>query len=174
MQPFLAGTATPTLSALEKGIKNVTRGFFELFSYNDISTAWNTYLTGDIQQGVVDLLGTVVSIVDPDPQNGAAIWEVDLGDGSSEVSILLTEQTFIADGAAVGDLVKVEALIVDDTFVAVDLILQNQDADNEKYNANQNEIGNEKQRLPSYSAYLVAERFTAPDSAVDGWTQSAL
>ena len=136
MQPFLAGTATPTLSALEKGIKNVTRGFFELFSNNDISTAWNTYLTSDIQRGVVDLLGTVVSIVNPDPQNGEAIWEIDLGDGSSVVSILVTEQTFIADGVTIGDLVKVEALIVDDAFVAVDFILQDQNAGNENENGN--------------------------------------
>ena len=136
MQPFLAGTATPTLSALEKGIKNVTRGFFELFSNNDISTAWNTYLTSDIQRGVVDLLGTVVSIVNPDPQNGEAIWEIDLGDGSSVVSIRVTEQTFIADGVTVGDLVKVEALIVDDAFVAVDFILQDQNAGNENENGN--------------------------------------
>jgi len=136
MQPFLAGTATPTLSALEKGIKNVTRGFFELFSNNDISTAWNTYLTSDIQRGVVDLLGTVVSIVNPDPQNGEAIWEIDLGDGSSVVSIRVTEQTFIADGVTIGDLVKVEALIVDDAFVAVDFILQDQNAGNENENGN--------------------------------------
>ncbi len=86
----------------------------------------------------VDLLGTVVSIVDPDPQSGEAIWEIDLGDGSSVVSILVTEQTFIADGVMVGDLVKVEALIIDDAIVAVDFILQDQDAYNE------NENGNEK------------------------------
>ena len=136
MQPFLAGTATPTPSALEKGIKNVTRGYFELFSNNDISTAWNTYLAGDIQQGVVDLLCTVVNIVDPVPQNGEAIWEIELGDGSSVVSIFVTKQTFIADGVAIGDLVKVEALIVDDTFVALDFILQDQDAGNENENGN--------------------------------------
>ncbi len=136
MQQFLTGTATPTPSALEKGIKNVTRGYFELFSNNDISTAWNTYLTSDIQRGVVDLLGTVVSIVNPDPQNDEAIWEIDLGDGSSVVSILVTEQTFIADGVAFGDQVKVEALIVDDTFVAVDFILQDQNAGNENENGN--------------------------------------
>ena len=107
-----------------------------MFSNNDISTAWNTYLTSDIQRGVVDLLGTVVSIVNPDPQNREAIWEIDLGDGSSVVSILVTEQTFIADGVTVGDLVKVEALIVDDTFVAVDFILQDQNAGNENENGN--------------------------------------
>ncbi len=170
MQPFLAGTATPTLSAIEKGIKNVIRGYFDLFSNNGNDTGWNTYLAGDIQQGVVDLLGTVVSIVNPDPQNDEAIWEIDLGDGSSVVSIFVTEQTFIADGVMVGDLVKVEALIVDDTFVAVDFILQNQDNDNENYNANQNDIENEKQRLLSYSAYLEAERFTALHCAVHVWT----
>jgi hypothetical protein len=136
MQQFLQGTATPTPSALEKGIKNVTRGYFELFSNNDTSTSWNTYLISDIQRGVVDLLGTVVSIVNPDPQNGEAIWELDLGDGSSVVSILVTEQTFIADGVAFGDQVKVEALIVDDTFVALDFILQDQNDGNENENGN--------------------------------------
>jgi hypothetical protein len=136
MQQFLQGTATPTPSALEKGIKNVTRGYFELFSNNDTSTSWNTYLISDIQRGVVDLLGTVVSIVNPDPQNGEAIWELDLGDGSSVVSILVTEQTFIADGVAFGDQVKVEALIVDDTFVAIDFILQDQNVGNENENGN--------------------------------------
>ena len=47
--------STPTPSALEEEIKNVIRTYFELLSNNDIDTAWNTYLTGDIQQGVVDL-----------------------------------------------------------------------------------------------------------------------
>jgi hypothetical protein len=47
--------STPTPSALEEEIKNVIRSYFELLSNNDIDTAWNTYLTGDIQQGVVDL-----------------------------------------------------------------------------------------------------------------------
>ena len=69
----------------------------------------------------VDLLGTAVSIVDSDPQDGEVIWEIDLGDGSSVVSIRVTEQTFIADGVAIGDLIKVEAFIVDDTFVAVEI-----------------------------------------------------
>ena len=136
MQQFLRGTATPTPSVLEKGMKNVIRGYLDLFSNNDNDTTWNTYLTGDIQQGVVDLLGSVVNIVDPDPQNGEAIWEIDLGEGSSVVPILVTEQTFIADGVAVGDLVKVEALIVGDTFVAVDFILQDQNAGNENENGN--------------------------------------
>jgi len=47
--------STPTPSVLEEEIKNVIRSYFELLSNNDIDTAWNTYLTGDIQQGVVDL-----------------------------------------------------------------------------------------------------------------------
>ncbi len=46
--------STPTPAALEEEIKNVIRSYFELLSNNDIDTAWNTYLTGDIQQGVVD------------------------------------------------------------------------------------------------------------------------
>ena len=69
----------------------------------------------------VDLLGTVVSIGDPDPKNSEAIWEIDLGDGSGVISVIVTEQTFIADGVAVGDLVKVGAFIVDNTFVAVEI-----------------------------------------------------
>lgn len=174
MQRFLQGTATPTPSALEKGIKNVIRGYSELLSNNESDTAWNAYLTGDIPQGVLDLLGTVVSIVDPDPQNGETIWEIDLGHGNSAVSVLVTEQTFNADGVAVGDLVKVEALIVDDAFVAVDFIMQDQDTDNENDNANQNTNKSAKFRSLSNSTYLVAERFTAPVSAIDGWTKSAL
>ena len=47
--------STPTTSVLEEQIKNVIRSYFELLSNNDIDTAWNTYLTGDIKQGVVDL-----------------------------------------------------------------------------------------------------------------------
>jgi len=82
----------------------------------------------------VYLLGTVVSIVDPDAQNSEAIWEIELGDGSSVVSILVTEETFNADGVAFGDQVKVEALIINDAFLAVGFILQDQDAYNEKWN----------------------------------------
>jgi hypothetical protein len=69
----------------------------------------------------VDLLGTVVSIGDPDPQDGKAIWEIDLGHGSRVVSVIVTEQGFIADGVEVGDQVKVDAFIIDDTFVAVEI-----------------------------------------------------
>ncbi len=69
----------------------------------------------------VDLLGTVVSIGDPDSQDGMAIWEIDLGHGSRVVSVIVTEQGFIADGVEVGDQVKVEAFIVDDAFVAVEI-----------------------------------------------------
>jgi competence protein ComGC len=46
--------STPTPSALEEEMKIVIRSYFELLSNNDIDTAWNTYLTGDLQQGVVD------------------------------------------------------------------------------------------------------------------------
>jgi hypothetical protein len=69
----------------------------------------------------VDLLGSVVSVGDPDPQDGEAIWEINLGHGGRVVSVIVTEQAFIADGVAVGDQVKVEAFIVDDTFVAVEI-----------------------------------------------------
>ncbi len=47
--------STPTIETLEEEINNVIRSYFELLSNNDIDTAWSTYLTGDMQQGVVDL-----------------------------------------------------------------------------------------------------------------------
>lgn len=52
---LMAAILTPTPATLEEEMKNVIRGYFELLSNNDIDAAWNTYLTGDIQQGVVDL-----------------------------------------------------------------------------------------------------------------------
>jgi hypothetical protein len=52
---LMAAILTPTPATLEEEIKNLIRSYFELLSNNDIETAWNTYLTGDIQQGVVDL-----------------------------------------------------------------------------------------------------------------------
>ena len=47
--------SAPTPETLEEEIKNVIRSYFELLSNNDIDTAWSTYLTGDMQQGVIDL-----------------------------------------------------------------------------------------------------------------------
>ena len=92
----------------------------------------------------VDLIGTVVSISDPDQQNGEAIWEIDLLDDSGIVPVTVTEQTSIADGIVVGDLVKVEAFIIDSTFVAHEIHPAEDEGDgNENANENENENLNE-------------------------------
>ena len=94
----------------------------------------------------MDLLGTVASIGDPIPQNGEAIWEIDLLDGGGIVPIIVTEQTSVADGVVVGDLVEVEAFIIDSTFVAHEIHpAEDEDDGNENANENANENLNENE-----------------------------
>ncbi len=47
--------STPAPVSLKEEITNVIGSYFELLSDNDIDTAWNAHLTGDIQQTVVEL-----------------------------------------------------------------------------------------------------------------------